>query len=57
MQLTNIPVFGSVSAVLSPAMVRRERLLVATYATLGGVLLATYAGLLVVETVGFRWPF
>ncbi|CDH46814.1 XrtA system polysaccharide chain length determinant [Candidatus Contendibacter odensensis] len=57
MQLTNVPVFGSVSAVLSMADVRRERLLVVAYASLGGMLLVAYAGLLVVETVGLQWPF
>ena len=53
MKITEIPVFGSVSAVLSPQIIRRERLMVAAYASLTGVLLLTYAGLLVVETVGF----
>lgn len=57
MQITNIPVFGSVSAVLSLAQARRERLLVVAYASLGGMLLMAYAGLLVVETVGLQWPF
>ncbi|MBK8535086.1 MAG: chain length-determining protein [Candidatus Competibacteraceae bacterium] len=57
MQLTNVPVFGSVSAVLSMAEVRRERLLVVAYASLGGMLLVAYAGLLVMETVGLQWPF
>ncbi|HRD48140.1 MAG: chain length-determining protein [Candidatus Competibacter sp.] len=57
MQITNIPVFGSVSAVLSLAEVRRERLQVVAYASLGGMLLMAYAGLLVVETIGLQWPF
>ncbi|TVR67083.1 MAG: chain length-determining protein, partial [Candidatus Competibacteraceae bacterium] len=52
MKITEIPVFGSVSAVLSPRIIRRERLMVAAYASLTGVLLLTYAGLLVVETIG-----
>ncbi len=57
MQATNIPVFGSVSAVLSAAAVRRERLSVVAYASLGGILLIAYAGLLVMETAGLQWPF
>lgn len=57
MQITNVPVFGSVSAVLPPAVLRRERLLLVAYASLGGMLLMIYAGLLVVETAGLRWPF
>ncbi|MDS4068026.1 MAG: GNVR domain-containing protein [Candidatus Competibacter sp.] len=57
MQIANVPVFGSVSAVLSPAVLRRERLLLVAYASLGGMLLMIYAGLLVVETAGLRWPF
>ncbi|MCC8998147.1 MAG: chain-length determining protein, partial [Candidatus Contendobacter sp.] len=57
MQITNVPVFGSVSAVLSLAQARRERLLVVAYASLGGMLLMAYAGLLIVETIGLQWPF
>jgi polysaccharide chain length determinant protein (PEP-CTERM system associated) len=57
MRIANVPVFGSVSAVLSPAVLRRERLLLVAYASLGGMLLIIYAGLLVVETAGLRWPF
>jgi predicted alpha/beta hydrolase len=57
MQFADVPVFGSVSAVLSPRIIRRERLMVAAYASLGGVLLLAYAGLLVVETVGLPSPF
>jgi predicted alpha/beta hydrolase len=57
MRFTDVPVFGSVSAVLSPRIIRRERLFVAAYASLGAVLLLTYAGLLVVEMVGLPSPF
>lgn len=57
MQITSIPVFGSVSVVLSAAAVRRERLMAVVYASLGGMLLIAYAGVLVVETVGLQWPF
>ena len=57
MQITNVPVFGSVSAVLSLTQMRRERLMVVAYVSLSGILLMAYAGLLVVETVGLHWPF
>jgi polysaccharide chain length determinant protein (PEP-CTERM system associated) len=57
MQITNVPVFGSVSAVLSLTQMRRERLMAVAYASLSGILLMAYAGLLVVETVGLQWPF
>ena len=51
-RITDIPVFGSVSAVLSPVTQRRERRLIAAYVSMGGMLLVTYAGLVIVERVG-----
>lgn len=56
MHATQIPVFGSVSIVLSPAAARRERWRLLGYFTLGGFLLMLYGGLLVVETIGFKLP-
>jgi hypothetical protein len=55
MRIADIPVFGSVDLVLSPVALRRERLLVVTYASSGGILLLIYAGLLIMETVGLQW--
>ena len=51
MQITDIPVFGSVSLVLSPAAQRRARLQTVVYASLLGVLLLTYAGLIVMQII------
>jgi polysaccharide chain length determinant protein (PEP-CTERM system associated) len=51
-RITDIPVFGSVSAVLSPVILRRERRWIAVYVSLGGMLVVTYAGLAVVERSG-----
>lgn len=51
-QIADIPIFGSVSAVLSPVTLRRERRMVAVYACLGGMLVLAYAGLVIVERVG-----
>ena len=53
---TQIPVFGSVSAVLSPAAARRQRWMLLSYLALGCGLLMFYGGLLVVETIGFKLP-
>lgn len=52
-QIADIPVFGSVSAVLSPAALSREHRMTVAYACLGGMLVLAYAGLLIVERVGF----
>jgi hypothetical protein len=56
MRVTQVPVFGSVSAVLAPAAARRERWLLLGYCTLVGGLIMLYGGLIVVETVGFKFP-
>jgi polysaccharide chain length determinant protein (PEP-CTERM system associated) len=53
---TQIPVFGSVSTVLSPSAARRQRWMLLGYLALGSGLLALYGGLLVVETMGFKLP-
>ncbi|HRX60480.1 MAG TPA: Wzz/FepE/Etk N-terminal domain-containing protein [Candidatus Competibacter sp.] len=53
MQIADIPVFGSVSAVLSQAALRRERKMTVIYAGLGGMLVLIYAGLMIVERVGY----
>ncbi|MCP5195985.1 MAG: chain length-determining protein [Gammaproteobacteria bacterium] len=53
---TQIPVFGSVSAVLSPAAARRQRWMLLGYLALGSGLIMLYGGLLVVETMGFKSP-
>ena len=53
MQVTDIPVFGSVSAVLSQTTLRRERKMTVVYAGLGGMLVLIYAGLMIVERVGY----
>ncbi|HRD67132.1 MAG TPA: GNVR domain-containing protein [Candidatus Competibacter sp.] len=52
-QIADIPVFGSVGAVLSPAALLRERRSVIAYSSLGGTLLLIYAGLVIVQEVGF----
>lgn len=53
MQVADIPVFGSVSAVLSQTALRRERKMTVIYAGLGGMLVLIYAGLMIVERVGY----
>ena len=53
MQVADIPVFGSVSAVLSQAALRRERKMTVIYAGLDGMLVLIYAGLMIVERVGY----
>ncbi|HCK79904.1 MAG TPA: chain length-determining protein [Candidatus Competibacter sp.] len=53
-QIADIPVFGSVSAVLPPAVVSRERRMAIVYVGLVGVLVLVYAGLIVVDRVGFQ---
>ncbi|HRE54815.1 MAG TPA: GNVR domain-containing protein [Candidatus Competibacter sp.] len=53
-QLADIPVFGSVSAVLPATVLSRERRMAVVYAGLVGVLVLVYAGLLFVERLGFR---
>ena len=52
MEGTGIPVLGSVGMVLSPPALHHERRLTVAYASLGGLLLVVYAGLIVVERVG-----
>jgi len=56
MRATQVPIFGSVSAVLSPAAARRQRWMLLSYLALGCGLLVFYGGLLVVETIGFKLP-
>lgn len=51
-QIADIPIFGSVSAVLSPAALSRERKMKIAYAGFGGVLVLIYAGLAIVEITG-----
>lgn len=50
--IADIPIFGSVGAVLSPAALRREHRMTVVYACFGGMLVLTYAGLVIVERVG-----
>ena len=57
MRVTQIPVFGSVSAILSPAARRRERWHLIGYFALGSCLLLVYVGLLAIEIIGFTLPF
>ena len=52
MENTGIPVLGSVGMMLSPPALRCERRLTVAYISFGGMLLVTYAGLIVVERVG-----
>jgi len=56
MHATQVPVFGSVSAVLSPSATRRKRWMLLSYLALGSGLLMLYGGLLVAETMGFKPP-
>ena len=51
-RIADIPVFGSVSAVISPVALRRERRWIAAYVSLGGMLVVAYAGLVIVERFG-----
>lgn len=53
-QIADIPVFGSVSAVLPPAVVSRERRMAIVYVGLVGILMLVYAGLIIVDQVGFQ---
>lgn len=54
METTNIPVFGSVGMILSPSGVRRERIELLTYCSLGVCLLTVYAGLVVFQVTGLQ---
>jgi hypothetical protein len=56
MRITQVPVFGSVSAMLSPAVARRQRWQMLGYFALGGCLFMLYGGLVVVETTGYKFP-
>lgn len=56
MRVTDAPVFGSVGLVLSPAAQRSARLQTVVYAALVGVLLLTYAGLVVVQKLNLLTP-
>ncbi len=47
MQATNIPVFGSVGIILSPHMIRRQRLKILMFFSLFSLLLLLYAGLMI----------
>ena len=49
MQVTNVPVFGSVGVILSPTAVRRERLKTLMFVALFILLLLLYMGLLIAE--------
>jgi polysaccharide chain length determinant protein (PEP-CTERM system associated) len=53
-QMNGVPVFGSVGLVLSQTALRHERRMTFFFSLIGGVLLLIYAGLVVLETVGFR---
>lgn len=52
-QISDIPVFGSVSAIFPSAVIKRERRLTAVYASLAGMLVLIYAGLIVAGQIGF----
>ena len=52
-QIADIPVFGSVGLILSPIAIRRERRMMVAFACLGSFLVLIYAGLLIVERLGF----
>ena len=54
--IEDIPVFGDVSLVLSPAARRRERWQAVAYAGLVGLLLLSYGGLVLVQRLGFQAP-
>ncbi|MFZ1495077.1 MAG: GNVR domain-containing protein, partial [Candidatus Competibacter denitrificans] len=57
MQITTIPVLGSVGVVLSPLALRREHRMVAVYALSVGALLLTYGGLMAWQLFGTRYNF
>ena len=57
MQITNIPVLGSVGVVLSPLALRREHRMVAVYALSVGALFLAYGGLMAWQLFGTRYNF
>jgi polysaccharide chain length determinant protein (PEP-CTERM system associated) len=57
MRIADIPVFGSVGLVLSPAAQRRARSQTVIYFSLVGVLLLTFAGLVVAQKLNLLAPF
>lgn len=57
MQITNIPVLGSVGVVLSPMALRREHRMVVVYALSVGALLLAYGGLMAWQIFGSRYNF
>lgn len=56
MQIADIPVFGSVGLVLSPAAQRREWWQMVVYVALVGVLLLSYASLIVAQKLNLLAP-
>lgn len=56
LRIADIPVFGSVGLMLSPAAQRRARLQTTVYASLVGMLLLTYVGLIVVQKLNLLAP-
>lgn len=56
LQIADIPVFGSVGLILSPAARWRARLQTTVYASLVGMLLLTYVGLIVVQKLNLLAP-
>ena len=57
MRIADIPVFGSVGLVLSPAAQRRARSQTVMYISLVGMLLLTFAGLVVAQRLNLLAPF
>jgi len=61
MQATNIPVFGSVGAILSPVVIRRQRLALYLYLFLAVSLLVVFVGLITLEMnrveIPLNWPW
>ena len=56
MRIADIPVFGSVGLVLSPAVQRRARSQTVIYISLVGMLLLTFAGLVVAQKLNLLAP-
>lgn len=53
-EITNLPVLGSVSMIVSPQVLRRQKIGLISYAGMGAMLVIVYAGLAVAQATGYR---
>lgn len=54
-EITSLPVLGSVSMIVSPQVLRRQKIGLISYAGIGAMLVIVYAGLAVAQATGYRF--